>query len=54
MTCVFCIMASRSDLRTAAQLQPDLYRKYEALERRIGHTLSPSRVPLTQLTGIPL
>ena len=54
MSCVFCIMASRSDLRTAAQLQPDLYRKYAALERRIGHTLSPSRVPLTQLTGIPL
>ena len=48
MSCVFCIMASRSDLRTAAQLQPDLYRK------RIGHTLSRSRVPLTQLTGIPL
>ena len=54
MSCVFCIMASRSDLRTAAQLQPDLYRKYAALERRISHTLSPSRVPLTQLTGIPL
>ena len=54
MSCVFCIMASRSDLRTAAQLQPDLYRRYAALERRIGHTLSPSRVPLTQLTGVPL
>ena len=54
MSCVFCIMASRSDLRTAAQLQPDLYRRYAALEKRIGHTLSPSRVPLTQLTGIPL
>ena len=54
MSCVFCIMASRSDLRTAAQLQQDLYRRYAALERRIGHTLSPSRVPLTQLTGVPL
>ena len=54
MSCVFCIMASRSDLRTAAQLQPDLYRRYAALERRIGHTLSPSRIPLPQLTGIPL
>ena len=30
-------------LNTAAQLQPALYRKYEALERHIGHTLSPSR-----------
>ena len=27
---------------------------YAALERRIGHTLSPSRIPLPQLTGIPL
>ena len=54
MSCVFCIMASRSDLRTAAQLQPDLYRRYAALERRIGHTLSPSRIPLPRLTGIPL
>ena len=54
MSCVFRIMASRSDLRTAAQLQPDLYRKYAALERPIGHTLSPSRVRLPQLTGITL
>ena len=54
MSCVFCIMASRSNLRTAAQLLPELYRRYAALERRIGHTLSLSRVPLTQLTGIPL
>ena len=23
------------------------------LERRIGHTLSPSRVPLPRLTGVP-
>ena len=54
MSCVFCVMASRSDLRTAAQLQPDLYRRHAALRRRIGHTLSPSRIPLPQLTGIPL
>ena len=54
MSCVFCIMVSRSDLRTAAHLQPDLYRRYAELEVRIGHTLSPSRVPLTQLTGVPL
>ena len=54
MSCVFCIMASRSNLRTAAQLLPELYRSYAALERRIGHTLSLSRMPLTQLTGVPL
>ena len=46
-------MASRADLYTAAQLQPALYRRYVSLEERIGHTLSPSGVPLSDLTGIP-
>ena len=54
LSCVFCIMASRADLRTAAHLQPALYRTYARLERRIGHTLSPSGIPLPELTGIPL
>ncbi len=52
LSCVFCIMASRADLRTAARLQPALYAHYVALERRIGHTLSPSGVPMPELTGI--
>ncbi len=52
LSCSFCILASRADLRRAAELRPDLYRTYAELERRIGHTLSPSRVPLPQLTGI--
>ncbi|MDE0696253.1 MAG: hypothetical protein OXH76_10535 [Boseongicola sp.] len=54
LSCVSCIMASRADLRTAARLQPQLYQRYVALERRIGHTLSPSGVPLPDLTGIPV
>ena len=52
LSCVFCIMASRADLRTAARLQPALYARYAELERRIGHTLSPSGIPLPELTGI--
>ena len=52
LSCVFRIMASRADLSTAARLQPALYAQYAALERRIGHTLSPSGVPLPVLTGI--
>ena len=51
-SCSFCIFASRSDLRHAAELRPDLYRRYSELEQRIGHTLSPSRIPLPELTGI--
>ena len=54
LSCAFCIMASRADLHTAAQLQPALYARYVALEKRIRHTLSPSGVPLSDLTGIPV
>ena len=54
LSCVFCIMASRADLRTAARLQPALYRRYVRLEERIGHTLSPTRVRLPALTGVPV
>ena len=52
LSCSFCILASRADLRRAAELRPELYRAYAALEQRIGHTLSPSAVPLPELTGI--
>ena len=54
LSCSFCILASRADLCQAAELRPRLYRQYVALERRIGHTLSPTRVPLPRLTGIPV
>ncbi len=52
-SCSLCIFSSRSDLRRAAELRPDLYQKYSRLEKRIGHTLSPSGAPLPALTGIP-
>ena len=54
LSCSFCILASRADLCRAAELRPRLYRQYVDLERRIGHTLSPTRVPLPQVTGIPV
>ena len=54
LSCVFCIMASRADLRTAARLQPALYARYVRLEERIGHTLSPTGAPLPALTGVPV
>lgn len=52
LSCVFCIMASQSDLTIAAQLNPELYRRYVELERSTGHTLSMSRKPLTEITGV--
>ena len=53
-SCSFCIFGSRADLRRAAELRPGLYLKYTQLEQRIGHTLSPSRLSLPQLTGVPV
>ena len=53
-SCSFCIFGSRSDLRRAAELRPDLYAKYARLEQRIAHTLSPTRKYLPELTGIPV
>jgi len=52
LSCCFCIMASRADLTTAARLAPDLYRRYVETEKRLGFTLSPSRVYLENLTGV--
>ncbi len=54
LSCSFCILASRKDLRRAAELRPALYRKYAHLEQRIGHTLSPTRAPLPAVTGVPV
>lgn len=56
LSCCFCIMASRADLRTAARLKPELYARYVATERRLGHTfLMPragQRETLEDVTGI--
>jgi 3'-phosphoadenosine 5'-phosphosulfate sulfotransferase (PAPS reductase)/FAD synthetase len=52
LSCVFCIMASAADLRTAARLNPDLYLEYVETEKRIGHTLSMSGRGLEEVTGI--
>lgn len=52
LSCRFCIMASSCDLRTSARLNPELYRKYVAMEKRLNHTLSMSGKPLEEITGI--
>ena len=54
MQCAFCIFSSPRGSAAGAELRPDLYRRYAEIERRTGHTLSPTRVPLPQLTGIPV
>ncbi|AYM76926.1 phosphoadenosine phosphosulfate reductase [Janthinobacterium agaricidamnosum] len=65
-SCVFCIMASEADLRTAARLaterpellnDPHLYPKYVGLERSTGQVMmmpskTKGRLTLEQITGI--
>ncbi|MFN4266364.1 MAG: phosphoadenosine phosphosulfate reductase family protein [Aquabacterium sp.] len=58
LSCCFCIMSSKADLTTAAQLNPNLYKRYVELERLTGQVmLMPSkklgRQSLVDVTGIP-
>ena len=43
LSCVFCVLASETDLRTAAAHNPDLLATYLEVEARIGHTFRPGR-----------
>lgn len=55
LSCVFCIMGSVNDLRHGAVCNPDLYRRYVELEKRIGHTIfmrGKDPVYLEEYTGI--
>lgn len=57
ISCVFCFMASRNDLRNGAMNNPVLYRRYVEMERRIGHTLftqAKRPVSLEAYIGIPI
>lgn len=57
LSCCFCIMASKADLTTAAKLNPELYAKMVALEKRIDQTMMmpcklKGRQTLEDITGI--
>lgn len=39
LSCVFCIMGCVNDLRHGAEQNPELYKKYVELEKKIGHTM---------------
>ena len=56
LSCCFCIMASKQDLRTAALLKPELFAKYVATEKRLGQTMMMPRggvkQGLEEITGI--
>lgn len=53
LSCVFCIMANRGDLKNGARQRPDLYRRYVDLEKRTGYTMHMSQKSLTELVEGP-
>jgi len=55
LSCVFCIMGCLNDLRHGAEQNPDLYREYVELEKKIGHTMfmkGKQPIYLEDYTGI--
>ncbi|UPK45922.1 phosphoadenosine phosphosulfate reductase family protein [Paenibacillus pabuli] len=57
LSCVFCIMGSVNDLQHGAKCNPELYRKYVELERKIGHTMftkGKNPISLEEHTGISI
>jgi len=52
LSCSFCIMASKCDLRTAATLRPALYERYVETEKQVGKTMMMSRLPLEEHVGM--
>jgi DNA sulfur modification protein DndC len=39
LSCVFCIMGCVNDLRHGAEQNPELFKRYVELEKKIGHTM---------------
>jgi 3'-phosphoadenosine 5'-phosphosulfate sulfotransferase (PAPS reductase)/FAD synthetase len=51
LSCVFCIMASKPDLRNGRTQLPELFEQYVALEKRTGYTMHMNRIPLIELAA---
>lgn len=49
LSCVFCIMASRNDIRNGGREHPELLSQYDAMEKRTGYTMHMNRIPILEL-----
>jgi len=49
LSCIFCIMGSKSDLRNGAALFPELFQRYSEIESTTGYTMHMSRDSLIKL-----
>jgi 3'-phosphoadenosine 5'-phosphosulfate sulfotransferase (PAPS reductase)/FAD synthetase len=52
LSCMFCILGSAADARTAALHNPDLFARYVEIERRTGSTVHQSRRSLEEVAGL--
>lgn len=51
LSCVFCIMASRNDLKNGGAHHPELLEQYAALEGKTGYTMHMNRIPIKELAA---
>lgn len=51
LSCVFCIMASRNDIRNGGSEHPELLAQYDAMEKRTGYTMHMNRIPIMELVA---
>lgn len=52
LSCVFCIMGSKGDLKRGAEWNPELFAQYDEIERRTGRHAHMSNRPLRELVGM--
>lgn len=51
LSCIFCIMASRNDLRNGGRHNPELLEQYAALEVRTGYMMHMNRISIKELAA---
>lgn len=61
LSCVFCIMGCKNDLRHGAEHRPELFSKYVEIEKRTGWTMFQGQtleektgITVNELAGIPV
>lgn len=51
LSCIFCIMSSRKDIKNGAKHHPQLLEKYAGMETRTGYTMHMNRIPIIELAS---
>ncbi|WP_337264364.1 MULTISPECIES: phosphoadenosine phosphosulfate reductase domain-containing protein [unclassified Serratia (in: enterobacteria)] len=51
LSCIFCIMSSRNDIKNGAKHHPLLLDKYIGMETRTGYTMHMNRIPILELAS---